>query len=86
MNLDVEEIDLAALGDLLQRIFDGCPPKGFVRGRTTLRDAVADRLKCSEVEAEQLVETMIGYGLLRFEGEPTDASGNAAFWVISGSQ
>jgi hypothetical protein len=84
MTLNVEEIDLSALGAALRRDFDDCVPKGFVRGRTMLRDAVIEHLGCSEVEGERIVDTMIGLGFLRFEGEPTSAAGNdAAWWVIS---
>jgi hypothetical protein len=38
--------------------------KGAVVGRTRLRDAVAHELQCSQLQAEQLVDTMIGRGLL----------------------
>jgi len=84
MALNVEEIDLAALCAALRRVFD-VPPSGYLRGRTAVRDAVVEHLGCSELEAEQLVETMIGLGFLRFQGDPTSAPESDEIWKIGGS-
>jgi hypothetical protein len=82
MDPDVESIDLAALAAKLAATFGGSAPEGYVRGRTTLRDAVAAHLGCSALMAENLVETMISRGWLRFDGDPTVAS-EGGRWVIS---
>ena len=49
--------------------FAGALPRGYVRGKGDLRAAVVDTLACSELEAEQLVDTMESRGLLRYEGD-----------------
>jgi hypothetical protein len=82
MSLDVEQVDLATLAGALALTFEATAPMGFVRGRTLLRDAVAARLGCASTEAERLVDTMIGRGFLRFEGDPTSASEGDACWSI----
>lgn len=61
-----EDIDLAALTHTIRRAFDA-PIEGTVVGRTRLRDAVAGQLRCSQLQAEQLVDTLIGRGLLTLE-------------------
>jgi hypothetical protein len=61
--IDVEAVDLAALANGLRNAISE-PPIGEIVGRTVLRDAVVDLLDCSELEAENLVETMISRGML----------------------
>jgi hypothetical protein len=48
-------------------------PQGLVPGKTAMRDAATNTLHCSELEAEQLIDTMVSRGLVRFvqdEGRP----------------
>lgn len=68
------------LHELATELADSVPSGllvGRVVGRTVLRDAVAGRLGCSQLEAEQLVDTLIGRGYLRFE-----AGGEGGAWCI----
>jgi hypothetical protein len=59
-------VDLAPLAALVSRLPTSAR-EGFVMGRTACKNAVAAHLACSEAEAELLVDTMVGRGLLRFE-------------------
>src|SRR4051794_10898566 len=70
---DVGGVDLGALAVVLQRSF-GVSPRGYRRGLSTLRDLVTIYVACSDAEAEDIVERMIGRGLLRFEGDPTSVA------------
>lgn len=70
----MDEVDLSALVDGLRGDFGGEPPVGYLRGRTAIRDAVARRLRCSAVEAEDLVDTLESRGFLRYPGDPTSRS------------
>jgi hypothetical protein len=72
MPVRVEDIDLAALAEALQRTFEGHVPTGYLPGRTVFRDAVVEELECSQLEAEQLIDTMIGRGFLRYQGDPAE--------------
>lgn len=83
MSFRTEDVDLAAVAAVLQRVFEGAPPTGYVRGRTSIRDALAAHLRCSTAEAERLVDTMVGRGFLRFEGDPSKAGGPDAPWTIA---
>ena len=66
---------------MLDERLDGAAPEGFVRGRTVLRDTVVASLGCSELEAEEVVDTMIGRGFLRFSGDSTKAA-DAGVWRV----
>jgi hypothetical protein len=77
--LDPESIDLLALTRYLARMF-AAGAQGYVVGRTRLRDAVVERLRCSELQAEELVDTLILRHLIEFNGDPTVADTGA--WLI----
>ena len=64
--LNVEAVDLGDLASSLGAAF-GAHVEGAVVGRTQLRDEVARVVGCSQLEAEQMVDTMIGRGFLRSE-------------------
>ena len=83
MDCDIESIDLAALAEDIAEAFGGASPEGYLRGRTAMRDAVAAQLGCSDTTAENIVETMIGQGFLRFDGDPTAADSEAQRWSIT---
>jgi len=61
--LNPEEVDLAVVAIALH---SACGPivEGSIVGRTLLRDEVAKHLECSQLEAEQIVDTMIGRGFV----------------------
>lgn len=80
MNLD--EIDLAELAQSLRERTPPGEPKGYLRGKAALRDMVRALLGCSELEAEDLVETMESRGYLRFEGNPAERAEAFAPWAI----
>lgn len=67
-----EEVDLAELRRRLEKRFADMPPVGYVEGKTALRAAVVDVLQCSEVEAEQLVDTLEARGLIRYAGDRSE--------------
>ncbi len=81
--MELERIDLAAVAAMLERHVEGHAPEGFVRGRTVLRDAVMAHFTCSALEVEELVDTMVGRGFLRFDGDPKAAAGGGV-WRIEG--
>ena len=48
-------------------------PQGMFVARATFVPAVVAILKCSELEAEQLVDTLESRRLIRYQGDPADA-------------
>ena len=67
-----EEIDLLELKRKLSSKFGAARPAGYVEGKGDLRAAVVELLGCSELEAEQLVDTMEARGLIRYQGDPRE--------------
>ncbi len=79
---DPRLIDLADLTGELREDFREQAPLGYVPGRTAIRDAVIKRVGCSELEAEQLVDTRISRGFLRYEGDTVEAADRPAEWTL----
>jgi hypothetical protein len=73
---DPESIDLAVLTRRVRAALPS-PPRGPITGRTEIRDAVGTILGCSALEAEAIVETMIGRGFAVFDAD--DGLGGGAF-------
>jgi hypothetical protein len=76
--IDMEQVDQEALLRFLAATFQNAAPEGDVVGRTQLRDAVAARLGCSQLQAEELVDTLVLLGRLQLS-RPPDAP---PFWRI----
>jgi len=81
--MNIEDVDLAQLADEIRRhVPPNDPPVGWLRGRSYFRDVVAHVLRCSDLEAEQLVDTLEANGYLRFEGDPSERSVANSRWEI----
>ncbi len=79
----IEDLDLADLADRIRvHVADAEPPVGYLRGRSYFRDVVAHLLDCSDVEAEDLVDTLQVNGYLHFEGNPAERSQAQSRWRI----
>ncbi|SRR6266516_5082537 len=82
MSFRTEETDLAELARGLEGAFSGRLPVGYLPGRTAFRDATTQLLGCSELEAEEIVDTMIALGFLHYEGAPDREIDDLRPWVI----
>ena len=81
--MDIERIDLEELARMIRaHIPEGEPPVGYLRGRSYFRDVIAHALRCSDVEAEELVDTLEMNGYLHFEGDPSERSVADSRWEI----
>ncbi len=81
--MDLEHLDLEELARMIQRhIPQGEPPVGYLRGRSYFRDVLTHELKCSEMEAEELVDTLEMNGYLHFKGNPSERAIAASRWDI----
>ena len=78
--LDPESVDLANLTDALRARFAGAAPVGYLDGRTQIRDATVAELACSDLEAEEIVDTLIARGFTRYEGDPEGAIDDGRGW------
>jgi hypothetical protein len=82
VRLPIEEVDLAELTASLRSRFAGAAPAGYLVGRTALRDAVTLELQCSELEAEEIVDTLVARGFVRYEGDPGAAVDDERGWSL----
>lgn len=77
------DIDLMDLAERIRRhIPPNEPPVGYLRGRSYFRDVVARELGCSDLEAEELVDTLEMHGYLRFTGDPSVRSRADSRWEV----
>jgi hypothetical protein len=81
--MNLELVDLKQLAETIRRhVPPNDPPVGWLRGRSYFRDVVAHELGCSDLEAEQLVDTLEANGYLRFEGNPSERSVADSRWDL----
>ena len=82
MVISLEDLDLAELTRSLRERLAGAPPVGYLIGRTAMRDAVTDELHCSELVAEEIVDTLVARGFVRYQGDPTAAIDEPRGWAL----
>jgi hypothetical protein len=81
--VNLEEFDLADLAERIRRHIPATePPVGYLRGRSYFRDVIVHELGVSELEAEQLVDTLELNGYLRFQGDPSQRSRAESRWDV----
>ena len=79
----IEDLDLGDVAERLRRhIPEGEPPVGYLRGRSYFRDVLAHELGCSELEAEELVDTLENNGYIRFLGDTSVRSRAESRWSV----
>lgn len=68
MSFSPEALDLLVLTSRLAQLeADSLSNlEGYLEGKTRLRDAVVRELDCSQLEAEQVVDTLAARGFVRF--------------------
>lgn len=82
MTLSLEDLDLAELTRSLRERLAGSPPTGYLIGLTALRDAVTDELECSELVAEEIVDTLVARGFVHYQGDPTAEIDEPRGWSL----
>jgi hypothetical protein len=81
--MSYEEIDLTDLAERIKRHIPPTePPVGYLRGRSYFKEVIVHELRCSELEAEELVDTLEMNGYLRFEGDPSARSRAESRWAV----
>jgi hypothetical protein len=81
--VNLEDLDLADLAQRIRRHIPATePPVGYLRGRSYFRDVIVHELAVSELEAEQLVDTLELNGYLRFQGDPSQRSRAESRWDV----
>jgi hypothetical protein len=83
-NMQPEEVDLAELCRVLHARFSSGAPTGYVLGKTLMREVVMQVLSCSELQAEELVDTLESRRMIRYQGHKrNEVDDLESFWTFS---
>lgn len=74
-----EDIDLRQLTEELKSSLP-MDPVGYLRGKALMRDVLVERKSFSELEAEDLIDTLEMQGYLHFLGDPSERSVADSHW------
>jgi hypothetical protein len=77
-----ESVDLGRVTQRLHDLFQHDPLLGYLHGKTAMRNALEDTFQISELDAEELLDTMESRGFIHFDGDPTSESEVEASWEI----
>jgi hypothetical protein len=77
-----EDLDLQQLTVDLKSALPPGEPVGYLRGKALMRDMLLRMRDFSELEAEELIDTLEMRGFLRFLGDTTERSVADAHWEI----
>jgi hypothetical protein len=78
-----DDLDLRQLTSELRDTLGPGEPIGYLRGKSQMRDVLVFRRRFSELEAEELIDTLEARGFLRFLGDPTERSVADSHWEFS---
>jgi hypothetical protein len=78
-----DDLDLQQLTAELKSALGPGEPIGYLRGKSLMRNVLVDMKGFSELEAEELIDTLELRGFLRFLGDTTARSVADAHWEIS---
>ena len=76
----MDDIDLEALTNELHGTLRHAEPVGYLRGKALMRDVLVHSKGYSELEAEELIDTMELRGYLHFLGDPSERSEAESHW------
>ena len=79
-----EDLDLEALTQQLRAALGPGEPVGYLRGKSLMRDILVQQRGFSELEAEELIDTLELRGFLHFLGDPAERSVADAPWKLDG--
>ena len=77
-----EDIDLQELTHSLRMALKPGDPVGYLRGKSLMRDVLVHDRGYSELEAEELIDTLELQGYLHFLGDPTERSVADSHWEM----
>jgi hypothetical protein len=77
-----EDLDLKKLAEELRAALGDTRPLGYLRGKALMRDALAHEKGYSELEAEELIDTLESRGFLKYLGDPAGRSQATVPWEI----
>jgi len=77
-----EDLDLQKLTEELRNALGDAEPTGYLRGKALMRNALVQAKGFSELESEELIDTLELRGFIRFEGDPASRSEANSRWDL----
>ncbi len=77
-----EDLDLEQLTQQLRDALGDAEPVGYLRGKSLMRDVLVHEKGFSDLEAEELIDTLELRGFLRYLGDPSEPSQANAHWEL----
>ena len=77
-----ENVDLNGVVERLRASLPQGGPEGYLSGKAVMRDLLVDHERLSQLEAEELVDTLELQGFLHFEGDPSARSDADSGWRL----
>ncbi|MFZ5471200.1 MAG: hypothetical protein ACOZIN_17395 [Myxococcota bacterium] len=77
-----EDLDLSQLTRELRDQLAPGEPVGYLRGKALMRDVLVHQRGFSELEAEELIDTLELRGFLHFLGDPAERSHAESHWDL----
>ena len=81
-----EDLDLQEVTQQLRDALGDAEPIGYLRGKSLMRNALVHERGFSELEAEELIDTLELRGFLKYSGDPSEPSQASAHWEIAASR
>lgn len=75
-----EDVDLGRVTSDLHEALRHHEPEGYLRGKALMRDVLVHSRSISELEAEELIDTLELRGYLQFLGDPAERSEADSHW------
>lgn len=75
-----EDLDLGRVTAELHEGLQHHEPVGYLRGKALMRDVLVHQRGLSELEAEELIDTLELRGYLQFLGDPAERSEAESHW------
>jgi hypothetical protein len=76
------DLDLKQLTEELREKLKPGEPVGYLRGKSLMRDVLVHERGFSELEAEEVIDTLEIQGYLHFLGDPAERSHAESHWDI----
>ncbi len=77
-----DDLDLKQLTEELREKLKPGEPVGYLRGKSLMRDVLVQERGFSQLESEELIDTLEMRGFLHFLGDPSERSHADSHWDI----
>ena len=80
-----EDLDLQELTQQLRAALGNAEPVGYLRGKSLMRNALVHERGFSELDAEEVIDTLELRGFIKYLGDPSEPSQANAHWDLATS-